>query len=147
MKHFISESPAEDAQKLTKNTTPSTNQFVTQPQDSITKSVNDHKGQPITIMEHKQTTQIQIFDIKDLQIQSDILNEVRNGKYKIEIAPSDLIDFGGQKSFDMTHQLFIQHSGSFLLMFDGRFGLNDQLNEYPVGVNAKCKYLENTLDI
>ncbi|XP_071181256.1 uncharacterized protein [Mytilus edulis] len=137
VKSFISESPADDAEKLTKDTSSLTKQCVTQSHGSMTESVNEHKGQPITIMDHKQTTHIQIFDIKELQIQSDILTEVRTGKYKIEIAPSDLIDFGGQKSFDMTHQLFIQHSGSFLLMFDGRVGLHDQLDEYPDGVNAK----------
>ncbi|XP_076082141.1 uncharacterized protein LOC143052879 [Mytilus galloprovincialis] len=82
------------------------------------------------------TTELESLEFQKLQLQSSILDEVRNGKYKIDIAPSDLIDFGGQKSYDMTHQLFIQHKGSFLLMFDGRYGLNNQLKDYPQGVTA-----------
>ncbi|CAG2190447.1 unnamed protein product [Mytilus edulis] len=71
-------------------------------------------------------------------IQSDVLQEIRHGKYKIRVAPSDLVDFGGQRSFDMTHQLFIQHKGTFVLMFDGRYGLHSPLKEYPQGdITAK----------
>lgn len=77
--------------------------------------------------------EIQTLEFQKLQLQTDILEEVRNRQYKIEIAPSDLIDFGGQKSYDMTHQLFIQHTGSFLLMFDGRNGLHKKMD----GVTAK----------
>ncbi|XP_076073079.1 uncharacterized protein LOC143044801 [Mytilus galloprovincialis] len=91
------------------------------------------------------TNEIQTLECERLQIQSDILEEVRNGQYRIEIAPSDLIDFGGQKSYDMTHQLFIQHSGTFLLLFDGRFGLHSQLGEYPEGVTA-ASVLEHWVD-
>lgn len=72
--------------------------------------------------------------------QSNVLQEIRDGKYKIRVAPSDLIDFGGQRSFDMTHQLFIQHKGTFVLMFDGRYGLNTRLKEYSQGnITAKGK--------
>lgn len=63
-------------------------------------------------------------------IHKDILQQLRDGKYKVEIAPSDLVDFGGQRTYDMTHQLFIQHKGTFVLMFDGRFGLQQPLTEY-----------------
>ncbi|XP_076095731.1 uncharacterized protein LOC143066806 [Mytilus galloprovincialis] len=102
-------------------------------------------------------TEIKSLDLQTMQLQTSILQEVRDGKYKIKIAPSDLIDFGGQKSYDMTHQLFIQHRGSFLLMFDGRFGLHNQLAEYPKGVTAASilkhwvdsvlTYTEDTEDI
>ncbi|VDI69489.1 Hypothetical predicted protein, partial [Mytilus galloprovincialis] len=135
-KVLISESATDDVKKITNDITSSTNQIVTKAHGSMTESGNEHKKQHITNTEHEQITQNQIFDIKELQIKSDILKEVSTGQYKIKIAPSDLIDFGGQKSFDMTHQLSIQHSGSFLLMFDGRFGLHDQLDEYPKGVTA-----------
>jgi hypothetical protein len=47
-----------------------------------------------------------------ITIHEDIKEELRKGNYKVNIAPSDLVDFGGQKSFDMTHQLFIQHKGT-----------------------------------
>jgi hypothetical protein len=36
-------------------------------------------------------------------IQEKTKEQIRKGTYKIEIAPSDLVDFGGQRSFDMTH--------------------------------------------
>ncbi|CAG2207288.1 unnamed protein product [Mytilus edulis] len=74
---------------------------------------------------------------KALTIQSDILEEIRTGEYKIRIAPSDLVDFGGQRCFDMTHQLFIQHKGTFVLMFDGRYELHKPLDEYPQGETGK----------
>ncbi|CAC5403813.1 unnamed protein product [Mytilus coruscus] len=74
---------------------------------------------------------------KVFTIQSDILKEIRTGEYKIKIAPSDLVDFGGQRCFDMTHQLFIQHKGTFVLMFDGRYELHTPLEEYPQGETGK----------
>jgi hypothetical protein len=65
---------------------------------------------------------------------------LRKENYKVNIAPSDLVDFGGQKSFDMTHQLFIQHKGEYILMFNGRLDFCDPLPEYPQGdVTTKCK--------
>ncbi|CAG2200449.1 unnamed protein product [Mytilus edulis] len=66
-------------------------------------------------------------------VREDILEEVRKGRYLIDIVPSDLVDFGGQRSYDMTHQLFIQYRGSFIIMFDGRYELNTPLMEYPQG--------------
>lgn len=73
-------------------------------------------------------------------IKSDVLQEIRDGRFKTRVAPSDLVDFGGQRSFDMTHQLFIQHKGTFILMFDGRYGLHSPLKEYPQGdITAKSK--------
>ncbi|XP_052096776.1 uncharacterized protein LOC127731938 [Mytilus californianus] len=63
-------------------------------------------------------------------IQDDLLEKIKKGTNIMNIAPSDLVDFGGQKSFDMTHQLFIQHRGTFILMFDGRKGLYTELEEY-----------------
>ncbi|CAC5383011.1 unnamed protein product [Mytilus coruscus] len=71
-------------------------------------------------------------------IHKDILQQLREGKYKVEIAPSDLVDFGGQRTYDMTHQLFIQHQGTFVLMFDGRYGLHQPLTEYlPQNMTAE----------
>ncbi|CAG2195416.1 unnamed protein product [Mytilus edulis] len=74
-----------------------------------------------------------------ISIHKDVLKEVKEGKYKMDIAPSDLVDFGGQRSFDMTHQLFIQHKGTFVLMFNGSIGLYKPLKEYPQGTfTAAC---------
>ena len=81
------------------------------------------------------------FEIKLLKIREDILEEIKNGAYKMEIAPSDLVDFGGQRSFDMTHQLFVQHKGTFVLMIDGRYNLDHELPEYrPAKLTSGCKY-------
>ena len=74
-------------------------------------------------------------------IQEDIKQEIRNGKYKIDIAPSDLVDFGGQRSFDMTHQLFMRHKGAFVLMFNGRIDFFVPLDEYKQRETAECKLL------
>ena len=76
-------------------------------------------------------------------IQEDIKQEIRKGKYKIEIAPSDLVDFGGQRSFDMTHQLFMQHKGAFVLMFNGRIDFSVPLDEYKQGETTECKLVSN----
>lgn len=79
-------------------------------------------------------------------VRKDILEEVRKGRFIIEVAPSDLVDFGGQRSYDMTHQVFIQHRGFFIIMFNGRYKLNTPLMEYPQGdVTSECKYSLKTL--
>lgn len=76
-------------------------------------------------------------------IQDDLLEKIKTEAYRMNIAPSDLVDFGGQRSFDMTHQLFIQQKGTFILMFDGLRGLDTKLVEYPQGdVTAACKLLQ-----
>ena len=80
-------------------------------------------------------------------IQEDIKQEIRKGKYKIEIAPSDLVDFGGQRSFDMTHQLFMRHKGAFVLMFNGRIDFSVPLDEYKQGETAECKLLSEFLNL
>ena len=56
-------------------------------------------------------------------IREQIMKQVRSGRYNMKIAPSDLVDFGGQRCFDLTHQLFIQYKGTFVLLFDGSEGL------------------------
>lgn len=72
-------------------------------------------------------------------IHENIKEKIRNGTYKIEIAPSDLVDFGGQRSFDMTHQLFMRLKGTFVLMFNGSLDLSAELKEYKQGETTECK--------
>ncbi|VDI60683.1 Hypothetical predicted protein [Mytilus galloprovincialis] len=79
-------------------------------------------------------------------IQDDLLEKIKKGTNIMNIAPSDLVDFGGQKSFDMTHQLFIQHRGTFILMFDGRKGLYTKLEEYPQGDVTAASILEHWIN-
>ena len=72
-----------------------------------------------------------------------ILEKIKNRTYKIDIAPSDLVDFGGQRSFDMTHQLFMRHKGTFVLMFKGNIDLNnDEQKE-----TTKCKLVSDFLNL
>lgn len=68
--------------------------------------------------------------VQEETLHKSILDEIRNGEYDLEIAPSDVVDFGGQKAFDMTHQLFILQEGTVLLLFDGSKDLNEPLLEY-----------------
>ncbi|VDI49601.1 Hypothetical predicted protein [Mytilus galloprovincialis] len=79
------------------------------------------------------TDLLHIKKVESYAVHNEILEEIRNGKYRIDIAPSDLVDFGGQRSYDMTHQLFIQHSGSFVVMFDGSKEFTSPLEVYSQG--------------
>jgi hypothetical protein len=74
-------------------------------------------------------------------------DEIRKGTYKIDIAPSDLIDFGGQRSFDMTHQLFMRHKGTFVLMFNGKIDFLDHLEEYNQEETTECKLVSDFLNL
>ncbi|VDI03767.1 Hypothetical predicted protein [Mytilus galloprovincialis] len=88
------------------------------------------------ISESKTVTHIQLPMVKKVEsyvVLDEILEEIKSGQYKIKIAPSDLVDFGGQRSYDMTHQLFVQHGGTFVVMFDGSKEFQEPLKEYPTG--------------
>jgi hypothetical protein len=80
-------------------------------------------------------------------ILTTIQDEIRKGTYKIEIAPSDLVDFGGHRSFDMTHQLFMRHKGTFVLMFNGKIGFLDHLEEYKQEETTECKLVSDFLNL
>jgi hypothetical protein len=67
-----------------------------------------------------------------------IQEKIKNGTYEIDIAPSDLVDFGGQRSFDMTHQLFMRKKGTFVLMFNGTIDLSIKLTK-DKGETTECK--------
>jgi anti-sigma28 factor (negative regulator of flagellin synthesis) len=74
---------------------------------------------------------------------ANIQEKIRKGTYKIEIAPSDLVDFGGQRSFDMTHQLFMRHKGTFVLMFNGKTDIRGGLGEET----TECKLVIDFLNL
>ncbi|XP_071150606.1 uncharacterized protein [Mytilus edulis] len=99
-------------------------------------------GRPVSPVEFDQKRQT----YTARYIQEDVLNKIKKGTYVMNIAPSDLVDFGGQKSFDMTHQLFIQHRGTFILMFDGRKGLYTELEEYQPGNVTAASILEHWIN-
>jgi hypothetical protein len=54
-------------------------------------------------------------DISDDEIISLVLQECKKGDYKMIIVPIDIWDFGGQKIYYMTHQLFISSMGSEII--------------------------------
>jgi uncharacterized Zn finger protein (UPF0148 family) len=72
-----------------------------------------------------------------------IQEKIRKGTYEIEIAPSDLVDFGGQRSFDMTHQLFMRHKGTFVLMFNGKIYFKDDEQKEI----TKCKLVSDFMNL
>ena len=76
-------------------------------------------------------------------IQEDINEKIRNGTYEMNIAPSDLIDFGGQRSFAMTHQLFIRYKGTFVLMFNGKIYFKDDEQKEI----TKCKLVSDFMNL
>jgi hypothetical protein len=63
-------------------------------------------------------------DISDDEIISLVLQERKKGDYKMIIIPIDIWDFGGQKIYYMTHQLFISSMGTYVVVFNGSIGIN-----------------------
>ncbi|VDI45627.1 Hypothetical predicted protein, partial [Mytilus galloprovincialis] len=57
-------------------------------------------------------------------------SECTKGNYEMVIVPIDLWDFGGQKIYQMTHQLFITSRGTFLLIFNGSKEINEEIPDY-----------------
>ncbi|XP_052098003.1 uncharacterized protein LOC127732858 [Mytilus californianus] len=63
-------------------------------------------------------------DMSHDKIHQLLIKAVKEGKYKQRIVPIDIWDFGGQKDYYMTHQLFITSRGIFVLMFNGSIDLH-----------------------
>ncbi|CAC5391803.1 unnamed protein product [Mytilus coruscus] len=57
-------------------------------------------------------------NIPQRKLKQLIFKAIKEGKYKQNIVFFDIWDFGGQKEFYMTHQLFITSRGIFVLMFN-----------------------------
>lgn len=53
-----------------------------------------------------------------------VIKAIEDGKYKQTVIPIDIWDFGGQKDYHMTHQLFITSRGIFVLIFNGSRGIH-----------------------
>lgn len=56
-----------------------------------------------------------------------VIRSIREGTYKQNIIPIDIWDFGGQKDYYMTHQLFITSRGIFVVVFNGSLDLHKHL--------------------
>lgn len=66
-------------------------------------------------------------DMSAGKIHELILKAVQEGKYTERVVPIDIWDFGGQKDYYMTHQLFITSRGIFVLIFNGNIGLHKHM--------------------
>ena len=67
-------------------------------------------------------------DISDDEIISLVLQECKKGDYKMIIIPIDIWDFGGQKIYYMTHQLFISSMGTYVVVFNGSIDINVEVD-------------------
>jgi len=67
-------------------------------------------------------------DISDDEIISLVLQECKKGDYKMSIIPIDIWDFGGQKIYYMTHQLFISSMGTYVVVFNGSIDINVEVD-------------------
>ncbi|CAC5403822.1 unnamed protein product [Mytilus coruscus] len=59
-----------------------------------------------------------------------VVKAVNEAKYKQMIIPIDIWDFGGQKDYYMTHQLFITSRGIFVLMFNGSVDIHKHMPDF-----------------
>lgn len=62
-------------------------------------------------------------ELSHKKIHQLVVEAITDGKYKQTVIPIDIWDFGGQKDYHMTHQLFITSRGIFVLMFNGSIDL------------------------
>ncbi|XP_076088739.1 uncharacterized protein LOC143059137 [Mytilus galloprovincialis] len=58
-----------------------------------------------------------------------VLSAVKDGEYKMKLVPIDLWDFGGQKIYYMTHQLFISSRGIFIIIFNGSKEIHKEMSD------------------
>ncbi|CAC5412533.1 unnamed protein product [Mytilus coruscus] len=80
-------------------------------------------------------------EISDDDIIKLVRSECMKGNYEMTIVPIDLWDFGGQKIYHMTHQLFITSRGTFVLIFNGGQRINEEDGAYLVHwVNSVLTY-------
>lgn len=69
-------------------------------------------------------------DMSEDDIFRFLRSECNKGNYEMVIVPIDLWDFGGQKVYQMTHQLFITSRGTFLLIFNGSRDIQEYIPDY-----------------
>ncbi|XP_076082245.1 uncharacterized protein LOC143052948 [Mytilus galloprovincialis] len=103
-------------QKAFKGKTPS--HFETS--DGISAKMDEAKRE-----EHAAT-----IDMSEEEILKLVRSQCTLGQYEMVIVPIDLWDFGGQKIYHMTHQLFITSRGTFLLIFNGSRGVHQDIPDY-----------------
>ncbi|XP_063438358.1 uncharacterized protein LOC134719283 [Mytilus trossulus] len=69
-------------------------------------------------------------DMSEEEIIKLVRSQCTLGQYEMEVVPIDLWDFGGQKIYHLTHQLFVTSRGTFLLIFNGSRDIHENIPEY-----------------
>ncbi|CAG2194354.1 unnamed protein product [Mytilus edulis] len=69
-------------------------------------------------------------DMSEEEIIKLVRSQCTLGQYEMVIVPIDLWDFGGQKIYHLTHQLFVTSQGTFLLIFNGSRDIHEDIPEY-----------------
>ncbi|VDI50421.1 Hypothetical predicted protein [Mytilus galloprovincialis] len=69
-------------------------------------------------------------DMSEEEIIKLVRSQCTLGQYEMVIVPIDLWDFGGQKIYHLTHQLFVTSRGTFLLIFNGSRDIHEDIPEY-----------------
>ena len=69
-------------------------------------------------------------DMSEEEIIKLVRSQCTLGQYEMVVVPIDLWDFGGQKIYHLTHQLFVTSRGTFLLIFNGSRDIHEDIPEY-----------------
>ncbi|CAG2210103.1 unnamed protein product [Mytilus edulis] len=69
-------------------------------------------------------------DMSEEEIIKLVRSQCTLGQYEMVVVPIDLWDFGGQKIYHLTHQLFVTSRGTFLLIFNGSRDIHENISEY-----------------
>ncbi|CAG2254618.1 unnamed protein product [Mytilus edulis] len=80
--------------------------------------------------ETKRDKNLTTMDMSGEDIIKLVRSQCHKGHYEMVIVPIDLWDFGGQKIYHMTHQLFITSRGTFLLIFNGSKDIHCEIPDY-----------------
>ncbi|VDI76439.1 Hypothetical predicted protein [Mytilus galloprovincialis] len=103
------------------------------------ETANDRRAQ---MDETKRDEYLTGIDMSEEEIIKLVRSQCTLGQYEMVIVPIDLWDFGGQKIYHLTHQLFITSRGTFLLIFNGSIGVHEDIPEYTE--LPGCQGLRNT---
>ncbi|CAG2185651.1 unnamed protein product [Mytilus edulis] len=83
-------------------------------------------------------------DMSEEEIIKLVRSQCTLGQYEMVVVPIDLWDFGGQKIYHLTHQLFVTSRGTFLLIFNGSRDIHENIPEYTE--LPGCQGQRNTAD-
>ncbi|XP_052096542.1 uncharacterized protein LOC127731746 [Mytilus californianus] len=103
-------------QKAFKGKTPSN---IETPDDTRAKMEDTKRDENLTAI-----------DMSEQDIIKLVRSQCHKGDYEMVIVPIDLWDFGGQKIYHMTHQLFVTSRGTFLLIFNGSKDIHEDIPDY-----------------